>query len=165
MPQNRDPAMPTELAVPVVANAPRRVMLLGVAAVVVFFVASWLTVPTRPQDTVGFPAQILTGGLFRTAGGDEIMREVAADHPACRRDGAYQPPRLTTNCYIPTGERAPTYRVVNLGALRERIKIVSGGAAIVVVLVGVAFGGARRAPPHTASSSTQPPVRREDRLE
>jgi hypothetical protein len=119
--------------------------LLALAAVVVAFVATWLTIPSGRYEqknlTTGqwesgritYPARLFRAGL--------VEREVEPC-VATRED-----PFHNFDCGI------NVFRRVDLHTVRQRVVIAYGGLAVVVILVGVAFGALRRKP-----SSPPPPA-------
>lgn len=104
--------------------------LLALAALVIAFVATWVTVPSDRYAAVDPPASLFKRGL------------TGADDQLCINfEGKY--PNLKCLRYVPTGV------FVNTRKLEQRIRYVFGGAAAAVVLVGLAFGAGRRSRPAT----------------
>jgi uncharacterized ion transporter superfamily protein YfcC len=116
----------------VTINRPASLTLLALAALVIAFLATWLTIPAGRYESknlttgrwetsqVAYPAKLLRSGLR--------SRETscASSTPTNPCAGA-QTVRLRTD----------------LHALRSRVVVVFGGVAAAVVLVGVALGALR----------------------
>src|SRR5262245_9537845 len=114
-------------------NPVRTVVLLALAAVVVAFVATWLTIPPGRYEThnlttgqwtnrLTYPAKLFRAGLRDR---HETFAEVTGG-------------RLT-------GGHAVLLEV-DLDALEQRVIVFYGGLAAVILLVGAAFGAFQRRP-------------------
>lgn len=114
-----------------IISRPARLTLLALAALIVAFVATWLTIPAG-----GYESKNLTTGRWETA-------QVAYPAKLLRfglrsRDRSCEPGTSSNPCAVQT-VRLRT----DLDALRSRVLVVFGGAAAAVVLVGVALGALR----------------------
>jgi len=115
-----------------IINRPARLTLLVLAALIVLFVATWLTIPAGRYET-----RNLTTGRWET---EQVAYPAKLLRPGLRsRDSACRPPTTDSEC---AGQETVRLRT-DLDALRTRAFIVFGGAAAAVVLVGVAFGALR----------------------
>lgn len=99
--------------------------LLALAALVVTFVATWVTMPSRSEERVARPASFFATGI--------------AD---------YVPAAPTFTATDPGGNEQiianPAHHTVDVEALERRVVAIFGGAAAVIALVGIAFGAGRR---------------------
>ena len=118
-------------------NHARLFTLLGLAALVVAFAVTWVTVPSASSE-VPPPASLFIEGL-----GDE-------ERECLRRSlvpGAFTgPDRQTplTRCRQYGEVVGVQLEEEDIEVLKNRILVVFGSAAAVVVLLGLAFGAGRR---------------------
>ena len=103
--------------------------LFALAALVVLFVVTWLTIPTSPPAEIAYPARLFALDLAKTQYGHCIK---FAGQPDCQQFEV-----LRRNA-IRNGEEE---------AVQRRVRFIFGGAAVVIVLVGLAFGAGRRKSP------------------
>jgi hypothetical protein len=120
------------LSAPVTINRPARVTLLALAALIIVFMATWLTIPSGQYESknlttgrwetgqVEYPAKLLRSGL-RSREASCAFR--TADNPCA-------------------GARTVRLRT-DLDALRSRVVVVFASLAAVIVLAGVSFGALR----------------------
>lgn len=105
--------------------------LLVLAALVIAFAATLVTLPQSSSAKVKKPASLFAvGGLAGTAYEQTCVRwqpKPGTDYKECAEYG----PR-------------PSGNLVDEEALRDRVFALYGGAAAVIVLVGLAFGAGRR---------------------
>lgn len=117
-------------------NAFGRLGIVLLALLLVAFAAAWISLPTSGLSKVGPPASWFAGGLtkFTPAGTERVFvpPEPISRIPSLEDTGRYEIQEV--------GER----HVVQLGALKSRIKIAFASAAGVVLLLGIAFGRTRR---------------------
>ncbi len=106
-------------------NRSLQITLLALAALVVAFVATWLTMPQR-AGSVDYPARLFGRGVTHTTYGRCIRY---AGQRTCQQ-------------FEVTGRNVIGRRDVS--TLERRVKVIFGGAAAVIVLVGVAFGALPR---------------------
>lgn len=102
-----------------------QVTLLTLAALVIAFVATWLTMPAEPDAKVNPPASLFIPGITRQF------------YYCIEFDGSGGPNQDCVR-FAPRGSN------VDIDRLEQRVRFGFGGAAVVVVLVGLAFGAARR---------------------
>jgi hypothetical protein len=114
----------------------RQVVLIALAIIVVAFVVTWLSIPSRGGDSVGLPALLFAHGLTHK---DCVSRRPASSLGVLVAWHEAPPP-------IACPRLVDKHRIDARGidALKERIAIFFGGAAAVVILVGLAFGAASR---------------------
>lgn len=112
-------------------NRAARAMFLVLAALVVAFAATWVTLPQSSLAKVKPPASLFAvGGLAERTYTETCIRwrpKPGADFNECAE----------------YGER-PSGHLVDKDALRRRVLGVYGGGAAVVVLVGLGLGAGRR---------------------
>ena len=116
----------------VTINLPARLTLLALAALLIVFVATWLTIPSGPYESKN-----LTTGRWETA---QVQYPARLLRSGLRSRVATCASRTPTNPCV----GAVTVRLqTDLDALRSRALVVFGALAAVIVLVGVAFGALR----------------------
>jgi hypothetical protein len=134
-------------------NRALRITLLALAALVVLFVVTRVSVPSDTSSDVPPPASLFMAGLGSPVHGcDEYgtRAEQIARENAQNPGGSYSvlmpgaDPKERACLIANTSVVGATLGSEDLDALRTRIGVIFGGAAAVVILVGIAFGAARR---------------------
>lgn len=112
---------------------------IGLIAVVVAFVAAWISLPSDSSRRVSPPASLFARGLASST-----YYAPTRPTPRCQDSGCRgEPPGLPqpSGPLLP-GTPAHTEYNVNLPQLKQRIEVFFGGAAAVVLLLGIGLGAA-----------------------
>ena len=130
-------------------NVALRLMLIGLALVVVLFAVTWTSIPSGATDEVAPPASLFIRGLGdKTFGCLSYGTSFNSGQRVCTARGDVLVGRALTDD--------------DVDALKTRVFVLYGSIAAVIVLLGLAFGAGRRkskppsppSPPSDADEAT-----------